>query len=84
MGRNERYFIMNNIKFGYNYSHCGTIPKLGFKFLHPRPDMKIKISNTSCSNRSNEGKGFLLDKIGRTQLLKTRVFRCERQYQIHG
>jgi hypothetical protein len=82
MGENERYFIINNIKFGYNYRHCGTIPKLGFKFLHPRLEMTIKVSKTLCLNRSNEGKLFLPDKIGRTQLPKIRVFRCERRYQI--
>jgi len=33
-----------------------------------------KKSKTSCSNRSNEGKGFLPDKIGRTQILKKKGF----------
>jgi hypothetical protein len=57
------------------------VPKLGSKFLHPRPEMTSKTSKSLCSNRSKEGKGFLPDKIGRTQILKTRVFRGEGQSQ---
>jgi hypothetical protein len=48
---NERYFTMNNIKFG-----CGMVLKLGSKFLYPRLEMINNTSNTLCSNRFKEGK----------------------------
>jgi hypothetical protein len=85
LDENERYFIMNNIKSWLQpITVVARSLKLGSTFLHPRPEMINNTSNTLCSNRSKEGKGFLPDKIGRTQLLKTRVSRWKGQSQMQG
>jgi hypothetical protein len=65
-------------------NHCGTIPELGSKFLHPRLKMYRSASNTLHSSRSKEDKGVLPDKIRRMQILETRVSRQRGQSQTLG